>query len=60
MVVVPVAAVNCSRPFSCGTLILHAIVLLHELGCGHMRLGLDMEYYFVLQVKGSNIIRYTS
>ena len=39
MVVVPVAAVNCSRPYSRGALILQAIAPLRKLGPGHARLG---------------------
>ena len=42
MVVVPVAAVNCSRPYSHGALILQAIVPLCELGSDHLRLHIQM------------------
>ena len=46
MVVVPVAAVNCSRPYSHRALILQAIAPLRKLGSGHTRL---MASYLAMQ-----------
>ena len=44
MLVIPVDAMNCSRPYLCGVLILQAIVSLPELGSGHMRLNLGVNW----------------
>ena len=43
MLVIPVDAVNCSRPYSCGVLILQEIVPLCELESGHRRLNLEVN-----------------
>lgn len=45
MVLIPVAAMNCSRPYSRRALILQVIIPLCDLGSGHIRLSFIARYH---------------